>query len=121
MTEDKLIGEVSAEQIQAWKAKHGGLNAVVIDGHIGYLRPLDRTVVSAAMSTINYTINTDRESGKVQATVDMGRLQRTGEIVLVNCWLGGSEAIRNDMTLYPGACIKAGDLVTIKEAEIKKF
>ena len=43
------------------------------------------------------------------------------EILLANCWLAGDEEIKEDDALFLGVSAKLGELVEIKEAELKKL
>ena len=43
------------------------------------------------------------------------------EIMLANCWLGGSEAIKTDDDLFLGASGKLAELIEVKEAELVKL
>lgn len=122
--EEKLIGEVSQEQIDKWKAdpKIQGVSGIIVGGHICYVRKPDRSIVSYALSQMSFVMlqgDTPDDPGKLE--MSMGKLQKQGEAVLNNCWLGGSEAIRTDMSLWTGACLKAGELIEYKEAQIKNF
>lgn len=121
--ETKLIGEVDQAQIDKWKAdpKNKGVNAIVVGGHICYLRKADRNVMSYALTQMSFNTSqgSDSEDGKVE--ISMGRLYKTGEALMNNCWLGGSEEIRTDDTLWLNACIKAGEVIEFKETQLKNF
>ena len=78
MAKEKLIGQATAEQIQEWKAKHGDIFSVKVDGHVCYLHKPSRRTISYA---------------SVAAKTDPLKFNET---LLRECWLGGSEAIRND-------------------------
>ena len=43
------------------------------------------------------------------------------EILLNNCWLAGDEEIKTDDALFLGVSTKLGELVEVKEAELKKL
>ena len=43
------------------------------------------------------------------------------EIMLRNCWLAGDEEIKTDDALFLGVSAKLGELIDIKEAELKKL
>lgn len=96
----ELIGQVSAEQIAVWKKKHGKVSAIIIDGHICYLRNPDRRILSYA------------------STVGAKDPVKFNELILANCWLGGSEAIKTDDELFFGASGKLAELIVFKEAEL---
>lgn len=107
MTQEKeqkeLIGKATHEQIEEWKKKHGDVRAVVVDGHIGYLRKPDRKVLSYASS------------------VGAKDPIRFNELLLTNCWLGGSESIKTDDEMFLGASAVLAELIEVKEAELVKL
>lgn len=123
--EKKLIGEVSQEQIDKWKAdpKVQRVHGIVVDGHICYVKKPDRGTVSYALSQMSFKMNKGDKSLGENASVEMsmGKMYKQGEAVLQNCWLGGSEEIRKDNGLWVGACMTAGELIEIKEGELKNF
>ena len=104
MTEEKeLIGKATPEQIEEWKKKHGTVHAVVVDGHIGYLKKPDRKVLRYASS------------------VGAKDPIRFNELLLTNCWLGGSESIKTDDEMFLGASAVLAELIEVKEAELVKL
>ncbi|MDD3079092.1 MAG: hypothetical protein PHH37_08310 [Paludibacter sp.] len=119
-TEKKLTGEVTPEQIAAWKAKYGKVHGVIVDGHIAYVRKIDRATTSYALSQMSIKM-LKGEGDTNDMEMSMGKLFKTGEAVMTNCWLGGSEEIKNDPSLWMNACIKAGELIEFKESELKNF
>ena len=122
MEEVKLIGEVSTEQIEKWKSKYGKVHGVIVDGHIGYVRKVDRATVSYALSQMSFKMATEKgEDDAKTIEMNMGKLFKQGEAVLNNCWLGGSDEIKSNMSLWTAACMKAGELIEIKEADLKNF
>jgi hypothetical protein len=46
---------------------------------------------------------------------------RAGEVILMNCWVGGDEEIKTDEALKIAACVKAMGLFEVQEAELKKL
>ena len=94
----ELIGQATPEQIEAWKKAHGEISAVTVDGHVGYLKKPDRRTLSFASSV---------------GTKD--------PVLLNNCWLGGSEAIKTDDALFFGVSAVLGELIVVKEAELVKL
>lgn len=99
----ELIGQATPEQIAEWKKKHGDVRAVIVDGHIGYLKKPDRRALSYASSV---------------GTKDPVKFN---ELILANCWLGGSEDIKTDDALFFGASATLADLIEVKEAELVKL
>lgn len=104
MTEEKeLIGKATPEQIEEWKKKYGTVHAVVVDGHIGYLKKPDRKVLGYASS------------------VGAKDPIKFNELLLTNCWLGGSEDIKTDDEMFLGASSVLATLIEVKEAELVKL
>lgn len=116
--ENKLIGEVSQEQIDAWKSKYKEVSQIVTDGHVAYLKKPDRSVISYALSQMRFAMSP--EDGE-NIEMDMGRMYKMGEAVMANCWIGGSEEVRTNDQLWVSACLAAGQLVEFKEGELKKL
>jgi len=103
MPAEKLIGEVSPEQIEQWKEKYGKVFGIVIDDHIAYLRKPDRKILgfaSVAGKTSNIKFN---------------------ETLLNNCWLGGSELIKTDDDLFLAACTQLAEIINFKQADLVNF
>lgn len=105
MSEKKLkqIGAVAPEQIEAWKESYKEIFAVTVDNHIAYLKRPDRKSLSYASSI---------------GTKDPIKFN---EILLNNCWLGGSEDIKKDDSLFLSASSKLAELLEVKEAELVKL
>ena len=53
--------------------------------------------------------------------VTVGDKMKYNEILLNNCWLAGDEEIKTDDALFLGVSTKLGELVEVKEAELKKL
>lgn len=100
---EELIGQATPEQIEEWKNKYGKMMAIKVDGHICYLKSPDR-------KTLGY-------ASQAAKTNPM----KFNEIVLTNCFVGGSEAIKTDDMLFLGASSVLEQLIEIKEAELVKL
>lgn len=100
---DKLVGQVTKEQVEAWKLQHGKVFGIKVDGHICYLRTPDRKTLSYA------------------ASVGSKDVIKFNEILLNSCWLGGSEEIKTNDTLFLSASGKLAELIEVKEAELLNF
>ena len=98
-----LIGEVTADQINAWKEQHGEVFAIKVNGHVCYLRKPTRRELSFATT-----------AGKNDPL-------KFNETLLRGCWLGGSEAIRRDDDKFMGASGVLDKLVPYAEAELGKL
>ncbi len=106
MSEQKtLIGEQTADQIEALKANHGKIIAITVsdgdDEHICYCkRPSFETM--SAMAKLGKT-------DEVQAA-------RT---LLDNCWIAGSTEIRKDAILSLTVSNQLGSLIAGVKASLK--
>lgn len=98
-----LIGEVTADQITAWKEQHGEVFAIKVNGHMCYLRKPTRRDLSFASS-----------AGKKDPL-------KFNETLLRDCWLGGSEAIRRDDDKFMGASGVLDKIIPDAEAELEKL
>jgi hypothetical protein len=103
MKEQELKGQATADQIAEWKKQHGQVSGIIVDGHICYLKPVSRKTLSYASST---------------ASKDPLKFN---EIILDNCWLGGSEEIKTNDTLFISVSVRLAELIEMKEAELVKF
>lgn len=100
---DELKGQASPEQIAEWKEKHGEVNMLTLEGHVAYLKNPDRKTLSYAMASM------------------IRNPMQAQEHMLNGCWLGGSEEIKKDDSLFVSFAAKAMDLFDIKEVELKKL
>lgn len=103
MEHNRQKTEITQEQINAWKQKHGDVFLVEVDGKKAYLKKPDRRVLGAA------------------AVVGKSDPMKYNEVLLSNCWLGGDEEIKTDDALFLGVSAKLADLIEVKEAELKKL
>ncbi len=102
-TKQTLSGQVAPEQIEQWKKRHGDIFGYAVDDKIGYLRRPSRQVVSLA------------------SVAGQNDPFKFAETVLVNCWLGGDEALRTEDRYFMGLAQKINEIVEIKVGEIKKL
>lgn len=90
-------GGVTPEQIESWKNKHRKVYRVdIVDGedtHIGYFTRPDFATIKA--------ITKISKTDEVEA----------GKVMFDNCWLGGSEDLRNDAVLFMATQVQLGKLV----------
>lgn len=103
MNEKKENSTITPEQIEAWKKKHGDVFCVTVGDKVAYLKRPDRKTLGAA------------------AVVGKNNPMKYNEILLENCWLDGDPEIKTDDALFLGVSAKLGDLVEVKEAELKKL
>ncbi|MBS1745755.1 MAG: hypothetical protein JST21_06270 [Bacteroidetes bacterium] len=97
------MAEITQQQIDDWKKKHGEIFQIEVDGHVAFLKTPDRKTLSYAGSV---------------GTKDPIKFN---EILLNNCWLGGDEEIKTDDSLFLGAGQVISEIIKVKEATIKKI
>lgn len=90
-------GGITPEQIEAWKRKHRKVVRIdVVDGdelHVGYFHRPDMATVKAVT--------------KVGQNDEM----RAGEVVFDNCWLGGSDLLRQDAVMFMAVVKQLGAML----------
>jgi hypothetical protein len=110
-----IVGEVAAEQIEAWRKQHKEVYTIEVDDddctHVGYLRKPDIGVLSK-MSRLSVVVTAE---GDVQQNA-----VEAGIYMIDACWLGGDTAIRTDDDLLFAAAQTANMLYKAKTARIKK-
>lgn len=97
---ETLIGEATPEQIAEWKKKYGKVFGIKVGGHIAYLKKPDRKVLGYASA-----------AGKNDPI-------KFNEVIINNCFIGGSEAVKTEDELFFGASSTIVDLIQVKEAEL---
>ena len=112
-----IIGQATDEQIEFWKKQNGGCSRILVGDHICYLKPADKKVLTYALSMIRVRVDDPSKS----AEVGVERIIQLGEVVLQNCWLGGSEEIKTIPKLWLSAAVAAGDMVELIEADLKNL
>ena len=98
-----LVGQATPEQIEAWKAEHGEVFAIIVEDGVLYVRKPTRRDLSYA-----------------SASAKNGGLDYI-EAVMKNCKLGGDETIITDDGKFMGASGQMVALIDIKAATIKKL
>lgn len=91
------------QKIEEWKAKHGDVYKVEVDGREAYLKRPSRKALSAA------------------AVVGKSDPMKYNEVLLANCWLEGDEEIKTNDSLFLGVSGQLAELIEIKEASLKKL
>lgn len=95
--------EVTKEQIQEWKKKHGKVFKISCDGKVCYLKPPSR-------KTLGYA----SVAGKDDPL-------KFNEVILRDCWLGGDEEIRTDDVLFLSVSSQLANIIQTKEAELEEL
>lgn len=101
--EKALIGQATEEQVKEWKEAHGNVFAIKTEGHICYLKKPSRKNISYASV-----------AGKTDPL-------KFNEVLLRDCWLGGSEEIRKNDEMFMAASGVLDQLIDVKEAELEKL
>ncbi len=99
----ELNGVATEEQIATWKEKYSEIFAVTVDSHIVYLKKPDRKTLSFASNI---------------GTKDPIKFN---EILLNNCFIGGSEEVKTNDSLFLSVSTKLSELIEVKEAEMVKL
>ncbi|WP_233527331.1 MULTISPECIES: hypothetical protein [unclassified Bacteroides] len=103
MNMETKVEKTIEQKISEWKAKHGDVFQVEVDGHVAYLKRPDRKVLGAAAVT-----------GKSDP-------MKYNEVILNNCWLEGDEEIRTNDAMFLGVSAQLAEIIEIKEATLKKL
>jgi hypothetical protein len=103
MTKPKFNGEVSQEQIDAWKKMHGEIFAIKCEDQIFYFKKPDRKLLG--FSSV---------AGKTNP-------MKFNEALFNGCYLGGSDAHKTDDNMFYGIVNQLAETVAAKEAELVKL
>jgi hypothetical protein len=93
-------GQVTPEQITAWKDQHGKVFKYEVDDKVCYLRPVDRTTYSLAASKISTSP------------------AKFNEIIVERIWLGGDDEIRKNDEYYFGLIDFVEELMNKKKGSL---
>ena len=93
-------GQATPDQIAKWKEEHGKVFAYEVDDKICYLRPVDRTTYSLALSKVHTSP------------------AKFNEIVIEKIWLAGDEDIRKDDQYYFGLIDFVEELMAKKKGSL---
>ena len=91
------------EQIQEWKAKHGDVFCIRVEGKSCYLKKPSRKALGYASM-----------AGKENPL-------KFNEILLNDCWIAGDEEIKTNDDLFLAVSSKIGEIIEVKEAELVKL
>ncbi len=95
--------QITEEQIQNWKQKHGEIFKIDVEDKTCYLKRPSRKALSFA--------------SQVGAKDPL----KFNEIILKDCWIDGDEEIQVDDTLFLSASSKLAELIEVKEASLVKL
>ena len=94
---------VTKEQIQEWKKKHGKVFKISCDGKVCYLKPPSR-------KTLGYASVASKDDPL-----------KFNEVILRDCWLAGDEEIRTDDMLFLSVGSQLANIIQAKEAELEEL
>lgn len=97
------LTELTAEQIEAAKAKYGDIYLIEVDGRRVYLHKPDRAVIDMA---------------QMAATKAPSKFEET---IMTNCWLAGDKEVISEPRLFYGAARQLNELMEVAYSEIKKL
>jgi hypothetical protein len=100
---EKLIGELTPEEITKLKKLHGTIFKIEVDGHVCYLKKPDRKTLSYA---------------SVAAKTDPLKFN---EVILNGCFVGGSPEIKTNDDLFLSVGQVLPDLIEVETAELVKL
>ena len=101
--EEKLVGQATPEQIEAWKKQYGDIYAIKVENGVCYLKKPSRKALGyASYASKQNPLNFN-------------------EVILNDCWLGGDESIRTDDAKFLGVSGTIAQIIEVKEAELKKL
>lgn len=101
MAEVTNIIEPTADDIAAWKTKHGDVYAVSIDGKTAYLKKPSRKAIGFSLSA----------KDPIKAK----------ELLLKDMWLGGDETMLENDSYFLSLAGEVDKIIEIKEAEVVKL
>ncbi len=104
------MAKVTVTQINQWKKKWGDVFAVEV--------PLDDEGKKIATGYFKKpTLDTIKASSKYIESDPI----KASEIVFLNCWLGGDEAIKENDEAKMSAMQKVSSLFKVRQAKLKKL
>jgi len=91
------------EQINEWKAKHGDIFKITIEGKSCFLKRPSRKVLGYA--------------SQVGAKDPIA----FNEMILKDCWLKGDNELMTNDALFLGVSAKLAEIIEVKEADLEKL
>lgn len=93
-------GQATPEQIAAWKKEHGKVFCYDVEDKVCYLRAVDRTTYSLALSKVSTSP------------------AKFNETIVEKIWLGGDEEIRKNDQFYFGLIDFVEELMNKKKGSL---
>lgn len=103
MEKEQLTGRATPEQVKEWKAKHGDVFALKVEGSVGYVKRPGRVEISHA------------------EVMSGGSNTRYNETVLTDCWLGGDDGIKHDDRMFFGVSTQLDEIIEVATATVEKL
>jgi hypothetical protein len=100
---EELKGQLSQEEIELLKQKHGDIFALKVSGSICYLKKPSR-------KTLGYASVAGKDNPL-----------KFNEVVLNDCFLAGDETIKTDDTKFLSASAKIAEIIEVVDAELEKL
>lgn len=97
----QLVGQATADQIEAWKKEFGKIFKYQVDNKVCYLRTVDRDTFSAAAAKVSTSP------------------AKFNDIVINNIWLGGDETIKKEDSYYFGLIEFVEELMAKKKGSLE--
>ncbi|KAA2245492.1 hypothetical protein F0L74_05915 [Chitinophaga agrisoli] len=104
ITRPVMTGQVSEEQISAWKKQYGQVFGYDVDNKICYLRSVDRDTYALAL-----------------AKVTSSNPSLFSKTILESIWLGGDEEIRKNDRYYLALVDFVEDLMAKKKGTLREL
>ncbi|MDZ4212933.1 MAG: hypothetical protein U1C59_14590 [Methylotenera sp.] len=99
--DQNTLVDLTEDQIEAYKKEYGEIFVIELDGKKCFLHKPNRQILDAA--------NLQKKSSAFNETL------------LKNCWIAGDkEFVTHDEFFFP-ACKRLDELITFKDAELKKL
>ncbi len=95
--------QVTQEQIDAWKKKHGDVFKITVEDKCCFVHRPSRKTLSYA------------------STVGTKDIVKFNEVLLNGCWIDGDAEIKTDDSLFLSVAGQLSELIQIKEAALEKL
>ncbi len=112
-----VFGKATDDQIAAWKKMYDEVHEIEVNGHYCYLHAFDRSTLKYALSQLSMKVNSETK----EVDIDISKIIDIGEVALTNCWLAGSEEIKQNDKMFISAAMSAGQLMEFYEGNLKKL
>lgn len=117
------MSEITQEQIEEWKAKHGEIYCIeVAEEPIDFESDIISTKIEDDQAVAKgYLKKPDTKTQSFAYAKMQDSPVAGGEAILKQCWLGGDERLLNSPSYKTAAALKAMSLAEIRIGRIKKL